>query len=903
LSLLSIFIKNNDLSFQKNFLLSASCFLFSLVVSSQIKVFTGTVTDSLNIPLENANVLANPSDGGSFKFAIADHKGRYRIELDKDFDYDISVSYIGYTPEKIFVEKNSELSEHHFKLKNIGVPMKEIIITHKYEPIVIKKDTMIYDVGAYSSGNERKMKEVLDKLPGVEVDKDGKVTVQGKQITQMMVEGKPFFGGGTKLAVENIPADALDKIEVIDNFNQVGFLKEVSDSKDLAMNVVLKEDKKKFLFGDLEAGTGNKEFNILHTALFRYTPTLNLSFIGDHNNIGKSVFTFEDLMRFQGGISSFLNSNRKNFSNLYTYYRDNRDIAQNKSNFAALNYGFKLSEKIDILGFGLFSKLFTQNNSKTEIEYLTNQNTTFENRVLNNTNRDLLAMFNIKLDYSKSKNEKYYYNSQIDISNNKANSLLESNTNLNNSTFETLNKADNISFKQYIEWHKSHNKKHTTTFVVNQIYQNTKPENQWFTDQEFLTSFIPIQVDNIYNISQLKKQKHNGIDAIFKHYWVLNRFNHLYTNIGNNFTKTDLETSEKQLLSDGTINDFSVADFGNNVNYTLNDAYFGLEYKFKIKKITSKASLYLHLYTMKSKQISQNYSLSKTLLEPAWNSQYELNKYEKLIFDYAFKNEFPRAEQIANNYTLSGYNSVFKGNVLLKNEQFHTSSFRYSNMNIYRGLNTFANLSFNKKIKTIRNQVVFQETNRFTMPFITDNPETNWNFSGSVQKKIYFFRFEIRTRLSWFDYKQTVNAILSDNTRTSQSIGANVRTTHKEYPSFYFGYTKTFNQFKGLSATKFETDSYNVTLDYEFLPSWIFKADYSYFLNSNISLNQKTDYQIANLSLDYQKKNSAWGFNFSVNNILNNKTKINNSISDFLISEQTTYILPSIFLFSVRYKL
>jgi len=61
--------------------------------------------------------------------------------------------------------------------------------------------------------------------------------------------------------------------------------------------------------------------------------------------------------------------------------------------------------------------------------------------------------------------------------------------------------------------------------------------------------------------------------------------------------------------------------------------------------------------------------------------------------------------------------------------------------------------------------------------------------------------------------------------------------------------------------------------------------------------------RITNFSLDYQKKNSAWGFNFAVNNVLNNKAKINNSLSDFLISEQTTYILPRVFLFSVRYKL
>src|SRR5690606_5200199 len=147
---------------------------------------------------------------------------------------------------------------------------------------------------------------------------------------------------------------------------------------------------------------------------------------------------------------------------------------------------------------------------------------------------------------------------------------------------------------------------------------------------------------------------------LFKYYWIVNNFNHLYTNVGNNYSQTDLTTSERQLMSDGSINDFSVADFGNDLNYRLNDAFAGLEYKFKIKKITSKASLYLHHYSMKSNQISDNYSFSKTLFEPSWNSEYEFNNSEKIIFNYAFKNEFPRAEQVAEGYTRSEERRVGK---------------------------------------------------------------------------------------------------------------------------------------------------------------------------------------------------------------------------------------------------
>lgn len=212
---------------------------------SQTKSFEGIVVDDTNIPLESANVIAKPlQEKASLKFSIVDNKGRYRLELDNDVKYEITVSYIGFIEETIILEANSQTSSYDFKLKANGEQLKEIVIKHDFQPIIIKKDTLVFDAKSFANGNERKMKELLEKLPGVEVDKNGTVTVQGKKVNKMLVEGKSFFGGGSKLAVENIPADAIDKIEVIDHFNEVGFMKQVSDSDDLAMNVKLKEDKK-----------------------------------------------------------------------------------------------------------------------------------------------------------------------------------------------------------------------------------------------------------------------------------------------------------------------------------------------------------------------------------------------------------------------------------------------------------------------------------------------------------------------------------------------------------------------------------------------------------------------------------------------------------------------------------
>ncbi|MFH6995228.1 carboxypeptidase-like regulatory domain-containing protein [Flavobacterium sp. FlaQc-48] len=880
-------------------------FIFSLSYS-QTRTFVGIVSDETLKPLESANVIAKPlQEKANLKFAIADNKGRYRLELEKEVKYEITVSYIGYVEEVFILESSSDITIHDFRLKATGENLKEIVIKHEFKPIVVKKDTLVFDVNSFANGNERKMKEILEKLPGVEVDKNGTVTVQGKKVTKMLVEGKSFFGGGSKLAVENIPADALDKIEVIDHFNEVGFMKQVSDSDDLAMNVKLKEDKKKFVFGDIEAsaeaGAGDNGFYLAHAALFYYSPKTNISFIGDANTIGKSTFTFEDLMRFDGGVSSFL-SGRKSLSNLYSFSNDNTDVVRNKSQFGAVNFSHDVSSKLSVSGFSIFSKVLMASGIDSKNEYLNNSTITFESKNRNAENTSVLGIGNVKLDYSPSTKEKWYYNGQYQSSTNDLMSTLNSLTNLGSSIFETMNKSDNASVKQYIEWHKNYNKNNTTTFVINQAYTKITPINNWFTNESFLQGLIPLEKDDTYTLNQIKKTEVNSIDALFKYYWIINNSNHLYAHIGNNHESSNFKTSEKQILTDGSINDFADAGFGNNIKYKLNDAYVGLEYKFKIGKWVNKPGLYLHWYQLNTNQNTGNNTVSKTLFQPQWNSDYEFNKSETLNFTYKLENKFPEVNQLADRYTLEFYNAVFKGNALLQNEKYHSANLRYSKMNSYRGIMWNGMLNYSQKVKVIRNEIQLDGINQFNTPVLTDNPETSIGFNGSVSKRIYRFNLKLNTRLSWFEYSQTLNEITTTNRRDNQNIGLVFKTANKKWPDISVGYNKGFSSFSGLTKSHFQTDALTGAFEAAFFKFLTYKINYDYLRNKD-SRNQSNYYDMIDTSLFYQKKNNPFGFQLSVTNLLDLKKKYTNKFSDYIISEQSTYILPRAIMFSISYKL
>lgn len=163
--------------------------------------------------------------------------------LEKDVTYELNISHLGYETINKTVLFSDSKSDYNIELNAKNESLDEVVINYKYEPIKKSKDTITYNLKSFTNGNEFKMEDVLAKLPGIKVE-DNVIKIQGKAVTKLLVEGKLFFDGSTKLAIENIPADVMDKIEIISDYKESELLRNLADNEDLALNVVLKEDKK-----------------------------------------------------------------------------------------------------------------------------------------------------------------------------------------------------------------------------------------------------------------------------------------------------------------------------------------------------------------------------------------------------------------------------------------------------------------------------------------------------------------------------------------------------------------------------------------------------------------------------------------------------------------------------------
>lgn len=872
-------------------------------VAQQNRVLSGVVSDTLNNRLIGANILAIPeSSKGNMQFSITDEQGRYKLSLKNNEAYNIQVSYLGFETLNLPIAKSDEDIVQNFKLQVQADALEEVLISYKYEPVIVKKDTLLYDVSAFLKGNERKMKDVLKNLPNVEVDKDGLVRVQGKQVTHLLVEGRTFFGGGTKLAVENIPADAIDKIEVIDHFNEVEFLKEVSNSQDLAMNVQLKEDKKKLLFGDIEAGLGNNTHYLLHAGLFYYTPEYDISFIADANTLGKSTFTYADAIRFEGGANRLLN-NRQNLSNLRHYVGDNQDVAKNTTRFSAVNFSKELSDKLTLSSYAVFSNNFIQNKTDKEIRYFTDTQDLVEYNQNQIDSKALLGLFNLKLDYERSKNERLFYNAYLEFDKPNLKEDLRRQTISEEIIFNNTHKAQNVSFKQFLEWHKSFNKKHISSAIIQHHSGRNNPKKSWLSNQKFLSSLLPVEEAVFYYLQQIEKEETHSLNALFKHHWLVHSHHHLYINLGLDYDYVSILNSTGQKLDNNRYNDFESSSFGEDMNYRLLNSYINLDYKFLHKSWTHTASLSLHHYGLKHNQVAGSFKQNHIKFEPKWHSKWEIGSSESLNFRYSYQNRFPYARHLSESFVLQAYNSIYRGNALLKNEKFHSSSISYRKFNSYRGLSIYANLYYNRRERSIRNQVILDGVDRYNSAFMMDTPETNWNFIGRIEKDVKFIRLGLQPIANYTEFTQAVNTKLQ-NTNT-KGVGASwsIRSIWKYNFDVDFMFTKSFSKYSSTQKTNYDSDRIELSLSYDFFKNWQAKASYEYYKNSNRTDKTSRNYNLSEFSLRYNLSQSAWSFELAAQNLWNNKTKTNTSFSDYYLMEQSTYVLPRIVWFGIQYKL
>ncbi|MEL6558818.1 MAG: TonB-dependent receptor [Bacteroidota bacterium] len=295
----------------RNFLLICSMLLLSIQIAlAQNSGVAGTLTDENQSPLPRATVmLINASDSTMEKFTISDNEGKFAFNKLKAGEFLLQVSYVGYQniSRPISLEVGKILDIGNVSMQQENELLENVTIEADRIPMQIKEDTVEYNAGAFDTRPGATVEDLLKKLPGVEVENDGTIKAQGETINKVLVDGKEFFGDDPQIATKNLPADAMDKVQVFDQLSEMSQFTGVDDgTREKTINLTLKEDKKNGLFGNAEGGYGENDRYNAKLNLNQFTKKQQLSVISSANNINQQNFSLDDYINLSGGLSNLI---------------------------------------------------------------------------------------------------------------------------------------------------------------------------------------------------------------------------------------------------------------------------------------------------------------------------------------------------------------------------------------------------------------------------------------------------------------------------------------------------------------------------------------------------------------------------------------------------------------------
>ena len=223
----------------------------------------GTIKDNNGVPLESATVYVEKiSDSTLVTYGISDREGFFEMEGRTDQEQlNLFVSYAGFKPlrQVITIKPNIALGE--IKLEVQDNLLDEVIVVADRAPVTLKKDTLEFNANSFKTRPDANLEELLKKLPGAEVDSDGAITINGKPVSRILVNGKEFFGDDPKIATKNLPKEIIEKLQVVDTKTKAQeFTGESGDSENKTINITIKKDKNKGYFarGTIGGGTDGR---------------------------------------------------------------------------------------------------------------------------------------------------------------------------------------------------------------------------------------------------------------------------------------------------------------------------------------------------------------------------------------------------------------------------------------------------------------------------------------------------------------------------------------------------------------------------------------------------------------------------------------------------------------------
>ncbi|OXB00385.1 hypothetical protein B0A75_08700 [Flavobacterium oncorhynchi] len=889
-------------------------FVYSANAQNNI-VVKGTVVDiNSQLPLELATVYFTAvKDSTIIEYATTDKNGNFIINTKKyDKPVFLKVNYTGY---QTYYEEQKGLTESKdfgklYMLENANV-LNEVIVKSEAPPITIKKDTLEFNAGSYKVRPDANVETLLKQLPGFDVDNTGKITVNGREVNQVLVNGKAFFDKDGAIAIKNLPADIIKKVQVSDfKTKKEELAKQESTSDYSSINITIDEKKNKGYFGKVLGGYGSDERYESSLMMNFFKNKQKISVLASSNNINSTGFSMDEVFDNMGGGRNARGGGQGSGSG-------GKGITQ--STLAGINYSDDWTKNLEFMSSYNFTNAVTKNESKSnQLSFLPTGNILTEaDSKTKNENTGNKA--NFELEYKINPSMQIVFAPKLNLSqsnSNSSSSTFSENENgdaLNESTAASHTESSNTSFANSINFNKTFEKESRNLSVVFNN-NNTKNDSNGINISE--TIFYQDNKPNDERNQNAKNESKSDAYSLDVEY-TEPVTDSLRLRFGTNFDWQSSMNDQKTFNFDDASQEYSDLNLSL-TNYTTSKQN-SITPKVGISWQKSKFTLNVNSRTSivefdnHSFYLNQTTDLNKRYMLPYGTAQlrYKFNRSKNLTFKYDYSNALPSATQLMPVADLNNPLNSVVGNPNLNPIEKNTAGIDFKNFDF----RTRSGYSLFLKGDYYNNDVVstsiYDDSGKRNTTYVnisgTYSASLGGNWNQQIKKDAHTIRYGLRLSGNYNFDKGFTNAVLY--------YAKSVVITPSVYASYDYGevlsiapsYSLSYNETRYENYSRDATSNVIHRINMQTTSYWpanlIFGNDFGYTYNSNISDDFKKDFFLWNTSLSYGFLDKKLYAKVKVYDVLNQNQSATRTISPTSIRDEENTVLKRYVMFSLAYKI
>jgi len=890
----------------------------------------GSLIDTaLKQPVADATItIMKASDSSLVTFSRSNSKGDFTVGYLEKGKYRALITHVTYRNISRFFEiteatKNIDLG--YIPLTNKATMLDAVQVVQEAAPVSIKNDTIEYNAGSFKTKPNAVVEDLLKKLPGVQVDKDGKIKANGEEVKKVLVDGKQFFGNDPKTATKNLPADVVDKVQVFDKkSDQSQFTGFDDGNSQKTINLTIKPEKKNGIFGKASAGAGTDDRYQANFNVNQFSGDRQFSAIGMANNTNKQGFSFGDILNFSGGLGAPGGRGGQivlNTGGLPVQDMNGGNNGLTTTWAGGLNFNDTYNKRVDVNGSYFYNHLDNQVDQKVNREYLIpgNSFTRAQESFTGNLNEN--HRFNFMSDYKvDSMNSlKYTTSANIQQSSNDGRSQFASTApkgfRLNDGISSTNTESNGYNWDNNLLWrHKFHTKGRT----FSGSFSYTAGEGRSKNLLNSITSFY--EPDGVMSaadtIDQVNKQNITSriYGAVLSYTEPLSRkslleFNY---NFNQNNASSGRETFDLDHYTgkDPIKNELLSNDFDNHYQSQKG----GISWRYQDKKYNITVGSFIQAANMQTDFhfVGYDSSLNKHFLNylPSARIEYSINKFRNLQLQYYTSTSAPSAIQLNPIVDLSDPLNIRVGNPNLSQEYAHRVSLHYGSFDPFRRTSFFSMLNYSATNNRIVNYDVIDSQGVRKTSYM--NVDGVYNLIGSANWGLPIKSIKSNLNLSTNILRsKNINFINTErNIINSWNIVQDVSLNfiHKELLDITTGANVSYNRVRyslpGQENVNYWNQEYSLDMNIYFPMGFSLASEFSFSRNTGYANGYNTDVALWNAGLVKQLfKNKKGEIKAQVFDILNQNVGISRNANQNYIEDVATKILSRYFLLSFTYNL